>query len=313
MTGKVPVVSPSSTLLDVQAYLSKKIDQLETIDYIYVADKQKKLIGVFSIKELYTYPAETKVGAISSRDHLASVTPQTKLEEVSYIALKHGIKAVPVLDDNGIFLGTVSNDTIFANLRHEHHRELLRLAGIHEAHLAFDDTVEIPVSLAIKHRAPWLFVGLGGGLLAAEIIGYFEHTLKQNIILAAFIPLVVYIADAVGTQLESLMIRDFALYRKLNFTKYFIKQFLTVFIIAILLGLAITLASLLLHDNVNISIVLGAAIISAVLSSLVTGLFIPYMFRSLKFDPANASGPIATIIQDVLSISIYFLIASILL
>jgi len=313
MTSKVPIVSPSSTILDVQSYLSKKIGQLETIDYVYVTDRQKKLIGVFSIKELYAYPAETKVEIISIKDQLASVTPYTKLEEVSYIALRHNIKAVPVVDEDGIFLGVVPNDIILANLKREHHLELLRLAGIHEAHLTFDDTMEIPTSLAVKHRAPWLLVGLGGGLLAAEIIGYFEHTLERNLILAAFIPLVVYIADAVGTQLESLMIRDFALYRKLNFTKYFLKQFSTVLIIALLLGLAVTLVSLLLHDNVNISIVLGAAIISAVLSSLVTGLFIPYMFRSFKFDPANASGPIATIIQDILSISIYFIIASILL
>ncbi|KKU85678.1 MAG: hypothetical protein A3F26_00290 [Candidatus Ryanbacteria bacterium RIFCSPHIGHO2_12_FULL_47_12b] len=312
MTDKIPVVLPSYTLGDVIQYLRLHIKEFDTINYVYVADKDKKLVGTVSIKDLYTYEPETKVVDIFTHGSLVTVPPTTDREEVSYIALKHNIKAVPVVGTDGALLGIVPDERILSIVYQELHEDILHLAGVHRAHADYDNILEIPLLKTLAHRVPWLLVGLLGGLLAARVIGSFEKILQENLILAAFIPLIVYIADAVGTQLEAFTIRDFVLFRKLNIVRYAARQFLTVLIIATLLGGMLMAVSYGFYGYGVLPLILGIAVFSAVLSSLVTGLFIPFSLRKFGFDPANASGPIGTIVQDILSILIYFVVASLL-
>ncbi|MEK7136959.1 MAG: magnesium transporter, partial [Patescibacteria group bacterium] len=155
--------------------------------------------------------------------------------------------------------------------------------------------------------------GLIGGLIAARIIANFETTLEQNLILAAFIPLIVYMGDAVGTQMEACIIRDLALDAYLPFRRYFFRQLLIIGTIGILFGITIFIAASLFFRNAGIGQVLGIALTAAIISSVFTGLLIPYFASKLRLDPADASGPIATIIQDILSITIYFAVATALL
>jgi magnesium transporter len=159
------------------------------------------------------------------------------------------------------------------------------------------------------HRLPWLVIGLFGGIFASKIVGNFEEVLEKNIILAAFIPLIVYMSDAVGTQMEAFVIRDMAIHH-LKFIKYAIRQFMVVIVIAVILSLSLFIYAISTGKEINIALALAIPLFTAIMSSVVSGLFVPYLFRLIKLDPANASGPIATIIQDILSISIYFWIAS---
>lgn len=309
LTARAPIVASGFTVAQTENYIRKSIKNFDTINYIYIVDGGGKLRGAISIKDLYRSPAKKKVGDLIKKQKIISISAGASCEEAANLALAHNIKAVPVLE-KGKFIGVISNDKVLSILRHEFHEDILRLAGVHKEHLLYDNVLEIPFLVAIKHRLPWLFIGLMGGIFAAGIVGFFEETLSRNLILAAFIPLVVYMADAVGTQLEAFVIRDFAIYRKLNFFRYFFKQFLIVSAISAILGLVLAIASAILYGNFKISWILAVAIIGASMSSLLTGLVAPFLFRRMKFDPANASGPIATIIQDILSVLIYFLIAN---
>lgn len=176
-----------------------------------------------------------------------------------------------------------------------------------------DDVLKIPVGTSVKHRLPWLIIGLIGGVLAAQIVENFEGVLSENLFLATFIPLIVYMSDAVGTQMESFAIRDFAIKSHIHFIKYFVRQFLVISIIGVILSLCLLGIIIATHHEFKVGLVLSISLFAAVLSSLFTGLLIPYVFSKIKFDPANASGPIATIIQDLLSVSVYFFIANSLL
>jgi len=176
-----------------------------------------------------------------------------------------------------------------------------------------DNTMRLRVLTSVRHRLPWLILGLLGGLLAAQIIGAFENTLSKNILLASFIPLVVYISDAVGTQMEAFVIRDIAIHKGIHFVKYFIKQFIIVTIMAVLLALGLYAVTLVMHQSANLSLAITLSMFFAIESSIFTGIILPVFFRRLRLDPANASGPIATIIQDILSVTIYFAVASNLL
>ena len=176
-----------------------------------------------------------------------------------------------------------------------------------------DDIQKLSVAESVQRRIPWLMIGLLGGLAAAGIISSFEEIISQNLFLASFIPLIVYISDAVGSQMEAFAIRDFALHTKLKFHAYFLKQFVVVSIISIVLGIVLFIVSLMLKQDPTVSVVLSVSLFLAIISSITTGLLIPYIFNKINLDPANASGPIATVIQDILSIIIYFNVAHFLL
>jgi magnesium transporter len=175
-----------------------------------------------------------------------------------------------------------------------------------------DYVMKLSASTSIKHRLPWLILGLIGGITASHIVSSFEEILQKNLILAAFIPLIVYMSDAVGTQMESFVIRDLAIH-KLKFLKYFAKQLLITASIALLLGLTLFAYTIITQKDPRIALVLSASMFASITSSVLTGLVFPLLFNKLRFDPANASGPIATIIQDIVSVTIYFSVASYLL
>jgi len=176
-----------------------------------------------------------------------------------------------------------------------------------------DDIFLIPIHRSIFHRVPWLIIGLLGGVLAAKIVENFETTLESNLYLAAFIPLIVYMSDAVGTQMEAFEIRDMAVTNHFKFVKYFVRQFIIVTIKALILSSLLYIINIFLGHELMVGWVLALSLFAANMSSLVTGLLVPYIFTKIELDPANASGPIATIIQDLMSVTIYFMVANYLL
>ena len=140
-----------------------------------------------------------------------------------------------------------------------------------------------------------------------------KHVLEQHLVLAAFIPLVVYMSDAVGTQLEAFTIRDFSQREKIPLGRYIFRQATTLICIALFTGSALFGVSSILHHDVRVALVLMATLILAMLSALTTGIGIPLLMSRLRTDPADASGPISTLVQEILSIVIYFAVASALL
>jgi magnesium transporter len=309
----VPTVPAGHTLAETQSYLLSRHGQFDTIDYIYVTGADGRLAGVFSIKELYHHPPSTNVDSVCRKSPLVTAGAKAHQEEIAYLALRHGIKAVPIVDEQGRLLGVVPHDGVNKILYRELREDILHLAGVTRGHSAFDNIFEIPLLKSVRHRLPWLVVGALGGVAIAQIIGRFEATLSKNLILATFIPLVVYIADAVGTQVEAFVIRDFALFRKLDFARYFARHFLVVLIIAIMVGLLVALATFALYRRADIAFVLGLAVAMSTISALFSGLVVPLIFRKMNVDPANASGPLGTILQDASSVIIYLSIARLVL
>ncbi|HKK54005.1 MAG TPA: magnesium transporter, partial [Patescibacteria group bacterium] len=119
--------------------------------------------------------------------------------------------------------------------------------------------------------------------------------------------------SAVGTQAGFFIVRDLAIKKKINFLAYSWRQFRVILSLGFFLSILIFAVSYLFYNNLAISLVLSLAILVTIISSIITGIFIPYAFSKLRFDPANASGPIATILQDIISVGLYLLIAKALL
>lgn len=165
----------------------------------------------------------------------------------------------------------------------------------------------------IKTRVFWLLIGLALSLGIAEVIKGFESTLQENLILASFIPLVVYISDAVGTQMEAIIIRSLQAKKKFNFAKFIWQQAIIVLSAAVIIGFVATIVVAHINHSQSLGIVIGLSLFFGIISSLITGSVLPYFFWKVHSDPAEASGPVATVIQDFLSVVIFFLIAQALL
>ncbi len=307
---EVPVLSAESTIFDAKKLLTDKKIVLKTINYFYVIDGENKLIGVFSIKEIYHHPDDLKVKNLM-QTKIFKVLSEAHQEEVAILALKHSLKAIPVVDKDNHFLGVVPSDVILHILHSEHVEDFLKSVGVVGQ---FMNLEAMSPWLLAKARIPWLVFGLFGGIFAASIVSFFESSIKSYFILAAFIPLIVYMADAVGSQTQTIFIRNLVLNAEVNVRKYLFKEIVTGFILASILGGLLFFLSMLTHNvPYFIGLILGISLFFTVLGAMAIGVLMPSLIRKMKKDPAVGSGPLATIVRDITSLIIYFFTASVVL
>lgn len=163
----------------------------------------------------------------------------------------------------------------------------------------------------IKTRLTWLSIGLALSIGIAKIIGLFKDTLEQNIVLAAFIPLVVYMSDAVRTQMESMIIRALQNKKRFYILRFLRRQLFVVLPIAVVLSAASWLVLALLYRDTTIAATVSLSLTAGISASLLTGVVLPYWFWREHEDPAEASGPVATVLQDFISVVVFLAIATV--
>jgi magnesium transporter len=309
---RVPLVSPRKTIGEIKLLLPELAQQSDSINYIYVIKPKNRLIGVISVKELARHADNTEIKKVMVKDLVVS-HPQVKKNRVAHLAIKHNIKAVPIVDDKNHFLGVLSSDKILAILYHEYRQYTYRHAGIMDLPDSFKTILDKPLIQVFLSRISWIVIGLIGGVFAAQIIEQFESILAAKLALASFIPLIVYISGAVGGQTQTFLIRDIAFNPDLSVAKYVFKQFFITGLIGMVCGLLVLGLVTIFWQSVFLGLVIGLATFSAISSSTIIAVFVPYILFKFKQDPASGSGPFATIIQDLLSIYIYFAIASALI
>ena len=178
--------------------------------------------------------------------------------------------------------------------------------------IQLEDDDKESMSLMIEHRLPWLILGLIGGILATLLSARFEAILLKNIQLAFFIPIIVYLADAVGTQTESIYIENLTR-RKLKFHVYLLKEFILGNIIGALFGFCTGLFAYFWFDSPEIAFTVGYAMFATMGIAPITALIVPTILWRRHHDPTIGTGPFVTVIQDLLSLLIYFYIASVII
>ena len=309
MGTRSAIIPESYTVAEAIADLRTKSEEWDSLQYLYIVDHEGVLVAVMSLHQLFREPDDRLVLDFAERD-LVVVYPDTDPEQAALKALHRGIREIPVVDTAGKIVGVLTGDSLMAILDQESVENILKFGGILSP-ISLDRYQSLKVSLTA--RLPWLLIGLIGGFGTAFIGQFFEAVLEQTILLALFIPLMVYMADATGAQMQAFMIRDLATQKDFQFWSYLGMQGLVILSLAITLSILLWGGSLVLYGQPMISLVLGLALFVAILSSIFSGIIVPYVFFQLKQDPANASGPIGTIIQDTGTIVIYFLIAQAIL
>jgi magnesium transporter len=279
-------------------------EQHRAWDVLCVIDDHERLLGIVAPDALLGLPDDTLMGEAAQRE-LPRVLPGTDQERVASVALHHGLNAVPVVDDAGRLLGVVGASVLLDILRREHVEDLHVLAGISRETRQAREALESPPLRRARHRLPWLLVGLVGSMLATLVVARFEQALVSKPAIAFFIPGLVYLADAIGTQSEAVAVRGLSLSHA-GLARLVGSEVRTGFLI----GAALSLISFPLiwfafgDLGLAAAVVLALAGASAVATTI--GLLLPWLLGRLGVDPAYGSGPVATIVQDLLSLLIYF-------
>jgi magnesium transporter len=236
------------------------------------------------------------------------VGPGVDQERAAWHAVRNGESALSVVDAQRRFVGVIPPHRLLAVLLSEHEEDLSRLGGFVRSAAAARTTSEEPVERRFWHRLPWLLVGLGGALLAANVVGRFESELRHTVMLAFFIPGVVYLADAVGTQTETVVVRGLSV--GVGMRQMAARELLTGLVIGLALAVAGGASVWWGWGSAEVAWCVGLSLFAACSTATVAAMALPWLFQSVSLDPAFGSGPLATVIQDLASISIYFAIAT---
>ncbi len=312
MFRNVATASPNSTLKDVEKMLLKQTKSLELISYIYVVNAKNKLLGVLSIKDLFRSDKDLLVKQVMTKK-VFSVKSHTDQERVALIALRNNLKSVPVVDKDDILLGVVPFQAIMNILHTEGIEDVLRTEGIHKFKDPAVEIISASTTTHVKKRLPWLILGLLGGIFAALIVNSFESMLDKYILLAAFIPAVVYMADAVGAQAQTIFIRSIALDKNLNIGKYAFREVKINLILGVLLGAMFYAIFSTFWGYSFFGAIIGVSIFATVIVSMAISILLPFIFQKLNSDPAISSGPFATAVRDLTSLVVYFGIAHLMI
>lgn len=294
----------------VKITLRQKAKQFASIGYIYIVDESTILEGIVSLKQILQASDESTLESMMSKD-VISVRFHSRPERVVYLALKHGLKSIPVVDDERRLIGIVTHGTILSVFHHELREDILRAGGVH--HTKGIESIETPVKKLVRARFPSLFLGLLGGLVTASIVTGFDELLREYIALAAFIPAIVYLTDAVGTQSQTLVVRLIAMDPKFSFRRYLLRETRVGLVLGSSFAALLFIAGVLGWGSTNLAAVIGTSILISMVFQTFFATYISMLLERMRVDPATASGPIATIISDITTIAIYFGIGTILL
>ena len=277
----------------------------ETSAHLFVSDTDGRLVGYLPLHRLVFARSERKVNELMETDPV-TVRADTDQEEVVRLATKYDLEVVPVVDAQGKLLGVITSDDILEAAQEEGNEDMYRFAGTAEV-----DPVHTPVYRSTLLRLPWLMLSLVDGLAIAFMASHFESALKV-VQIAFFIPLIPLMGGNVAVQSSTILVRSLALghLRRLNLRRFLARQAKVAFLLSVSCGcVAALLPVLVVGVDVRMMIVVGSSVALAINVAGALGMSLPFLFNSLGIDPAISAGPFVTMINDVLCITIYLVLA----
>jgi magnesium transporter len=282
--------------------------RLDYVGSIYVLDRDGRLLGHVPLTVLVAADPERAL-----REFLVQIPVVAQAEwdqeRAASAAIRQGLEAVPVVDAHQRLLGVLTPATLMGVLRSEHVEDIHRLSGTwHDVRMA-REAIEAPPLRRARHRLPWLLIGLAGSAVATVVMAGFEATLTEKVSVAYFLPGIVYLADAIGTQTEAAAVRGLSLSHE-PLAELVWGELRT----GVVMGSARALIALpavwLAFGELPLAAAVSFAIVAAGTVATTIGLVLPWLLARFGRDPAYGSGPLATVIQDVLSIVIYLAVVT---
>jgi magnesium transporter len=288
--------------------MRKQAEDLDEIYYIYVVSDENVLLGILSLKALLLASASTRIKDVYDAE-VRSVRTEADSEEVAQIMEKYDLIVLPVTDSIGRLMGRITIDDVVDVIRDEAERDYQLASGITKD----VETTDSPARLS-RARLPWLIIGLLGGIVVAAVIGRFEEDIKINPEMAFFIPLIAAMAGNVGIQSSAIIVQGIAsnslglesTSRKLG------KELIVALMNGIILSGILFLYNFFISHNLALTFTVSSSLFVVIIFAALFGTLIPLLLHRLKIDPALATGPFITTMNDIMGLFIYFLMGRIL-
>jgi magnesium transporter len=304
MSPEVVAVAESATVEDAIQHIRKSVGEERPFE-LYVVDDHGHLVGVVPLRRLLIADPRTRILAIRDEE-VISVPPTMDREEVARVVAKYDLVSVAVVDAQHRLIGTISVDDVLDVVGEEASEDIFRIAGSDAAELERRS----PRQLALL-RLPWILTTLGIEMVAALVIAYFDRTLAQVILLAAFIPVIQATSGNTGLQSVTMVVRGLAT-GHVQIDRWWEplrRQIQTSSIIGAVCAVVVGSIGLVWHSPI-FGLVVGAAMFVSVNLAGAAGAAIPMASQRLGFDPALTAGPFQTALLDVLGVTIFLSLAT---
>jgi magnesium transporter len=297
----VPVLPSHATAAEARAAALANPDG----GWLYALDSSGALSGILSLTTLLALHESAPIAP-----HLEPPPPgvaaDADQELVAMTAVRYSLAAIPVHDPSGRFLGVVPASALLRVLHHEHVEDLDRLFGVLRQKEHVTHAFDAEPSRRVAERLPWLLVGLCGSALATWVMASFEASLQRRVAVAFFVPGIVYLADAIGTQTEAAAVRSLS-FQCPRVWATFLSELRTGLLLGLALALPVLPAIGWAYGDFRLAAAVALAILFAGTLATAIGFLFPLLLARCNRDPALGSGPLATIVQDVLSLMAYFM------
>lgn len=287
--------------------LRRQAEEVEKVYTIYVVDDQTKLVGVLSLKSLLFSTPKTLVSDLYKSKNVISVKTTDSNESVAKVMDKYNLVAIPVVDFQNKLVGRITIDDVVDIIKEEADKDFQLASGLSEK---IDSNAS--VFRMSRARLPWLLIGMIGGTFSAQVISTFEISIGQIPALAFFIPLITAMGGNVGVQSSAIVVQSLAKGNQFNtVTSKLLKETM----IGLLNGLICSLCILGIataFSDLRLGITVSVALFVVIVFAAVMGSMIPLIMNKYKIDPALATGPFVTTLNDVLGLFIYFSVGMLL-
>ncbi|KZE69552.1 magnesium transporter [Fictibacillus phosphorivorans] len=302
MTNRFVWIPQVYTVRDAVEKLKTFAGFAENIYYLYVIDDDKKLVGVVSYRDLLLAEMHEKIEDIMY-NRVISVPAETDQEEVARTIERYDFIAVPVTDEQDRLIGIVTVDDVLDVLIEEANEDIEKLS-------ATGKSIDFQTSalIASYRRLPWLILLLFIGILSGSIISTFEGTIEKAVALTYFMPMIAGMTGNTGTQSLAVVVRGLVSHDidRQTILKLILREFGVGFIIGVTCGIIISIVAYLWKGNLILGFVVGSSLFFTLIIGTLAGTLIPLLLYRLKIDPAVASGPLITTLNDIFSLLVYF-------
>ncbi len=288
--------------------MRRQAKNVTRVHSIYVVDKEERLKGRLSLKDLLTAPTKAHISDVYI-PKVDFVSVDTEGEEVARIMQKYDLEAIPVIDHEGVLVGRVTIDDIVDFIKDEAEKDYQLAAGISQDVEADDSVWELT-----RARLPWLVLGLFGGLGSVFIMEGFEEALAKYKELFFFTPLIAAMAGNVGVQSSAIIVQGLAndvvkgsLFNRL------VKEISLSLISGVTLGILVILFGAITGMELDFSLTIALSMLCVIIVAALIGTFVPIVLDKRGIDPAIATGPFITTSNDIFGIFLFFYIAKIIL
>lgn len=315
MTPKVMTVNVDMTVEEILSHV-RVLAEEDNMDlyYIYVVDKQSHLLGVISLRKLLTSPVYQKAEDIMTTD-IVRLHVDDYQDYIAEVFMRYQHNALPVVDLYNRLKGIITWDDVQDIVEEETTEDFYTSSGISTDVVDEDEILSGNIFNSIRARTPWLFITLIGEFLAVQVADHFDGLIHTIPIIAIFMPLLAGLGGNIGTQSITLMVRGLSTGQVTlsSAVHYIVREMFVGLSIGAFFGFMVMLVTWGWQHNVQLGLVVGAAMMTNMTLATIIGTLTPFVLKSFKIDPAVASGPMIATTIDVVGLTVYFTLVSIFL